>query len=81
MLENAGELLLIYLPWLVFAAMLAVFIKLFSWARRKKSGAIILAAFVHMFLPDPQIEKTIKVVQEVKQIKKAEQKDDVERSK
>ncbi len=52
-----------------------VFSKLFSWARNMKAGAIVFGALVQMFMPDPYVERTIKVVQEDKKQKISESED------
>ena len=67
------DLFLIYLPWIVFAAVIFTFVRLFKWARNKKTGAFIFAAFIQMLMPDPYAERTIQVVQEEKKAVKKEQ--------
>jgi hypothetical protein len=67
------ELFQAYLPWIVFVGILFTFVRLFKWARNKKTGAFIFAAFIQMLMPDPFAERTIQVVQEEKQVIKKEQ--------
>ncbi|NQZ11669.1 MAG: hypothetical protein HRT35_31345 [Algicola sp.] len=55
------------LPWLLFAAALVLMLKLIYWARQRKSAVIALGILIQMFLPDPNVEKTIKHVLACKQ--------------
>lgn len=61
------ELGILLLPWAVFLGLAIVFAKLVTWAKKRKSGAIALGVVIQMFLPDPQVQKTISHVVEAKQ--------------
>jgi len=50
-------------------------IKLIQWAKKRKTAAVIFGAAVQMVLPDPNVEKTIKIVQEQKKEHKKQQED------
>ena len=67
------ELGILLLPWAVFLGLAIFFTKLVSWAKKRKSGAIALGVMIQMFLPDPQVQKTISQVVEVKQEVKKQQ--------
>ena len=54
------------LPWLILVISVLVFFKLIGWAKKKKTSAMVFGALVQMFMPDPYVERTIKVVQEDK---------------
>lgn len=41
--------------------------KLIQWAKSRSNTAVIFGAIAHMVLPDPNVEKTIAIVQEQKQ--------------
>ena len=41
--------------------------KLIQWAKSRSNTAVIFGAMAHMVLPDPNVEKTIAIVQEQKQ--------------
>ena len=56
------EMVLAFLPWLVFFLMGLAAAKLLSWARGRKGGAIVFGVLVQMFLPDPYVERTIETV-------------------
>jgi hypothetical protein len=72
-MSGFDELFQLYLPWIVLAGIIFTFIRLFKWARNKKTGAFIFAALIQMMMPDPYAERTIQVVQEEKQdIKKGQ---------
>jgi len=43
--------------------------KLIKWAKSRSNTAVIFGAVAHMVLPDPNVEKTIAIVQEQKQEK------------
>ncbi len=53
-------------PWLLFLIMIIVFRQLFSWAKNKKTGALVFCILTQMFMPDPYVEKTVQIVQEKK---------------
>jgi hypothetical protein len=59
--------------WIILAIVILIFIKLVSWAKQKKTGALALGIFIQMFTPDPYAERTIKVVQEDKKETKKQQ--------
>lgn len=58
------ELFDLYLPWIVFFGMIFTFVRLYLWARNKKTGALIIGLLIQMVIPDPRVEQTIEVVQE-----------------
>jgi hypothetical protein len=72
-LQSIIERFYLFIPWL--ALVILVFSKLFSWAKNKKTSAIVFGALIQMFMPDPYVERTIKVVQQDK--KQQEKRDDV----
>lgn len=45
-----------------------------QWARRQAAAAYIFGALMQTMLPDPYAERTVKVVQEVKQEQKEHKK-------
>jgi len=57
------ELLISYFPWVIFLLIIRLFVRLVSGARRRKKGIIIVAAIFQMFIPDPYVDRTVKVVQ------------------
>ena len=66
-MENGiSQLIELFLPWLGFVSAILVFAKLLSWAKNRKTGALVFGILVQMFTPDPYAERTIKVVQEDK---------------
>lgn len=64
------------MPWMIFIGFIGFAWKMVSWARKRKSGAYAFGALVQMVLPDPYVERTIKLVQEEKQYKKQRETDD-----
>ncbi len=62
-LELITGLLWIYLPWLVFVGLLKLFSVVIVGARKRKTGIVIFAAILQMFIPDPCVDRTIKTVQ------------------
>jgi len=62
-LELITGLLWIYLPWLVFVSLIKLFWVVIVRARKRKTGVVILAAILQMFIPDPCVDRTIKTVQ------------------
>ncbi len=74
MQEQAITVIYLFIPWLVFGLSGVVFFKLFSWAKKKKTSALIFGALVQMFMPDPYAERTIKVVTQ-EEVKKHNQND------
>lgn len=67
------ELIQLFTPWLVLAGLAFTFIRLYLWARNKKSGAFIFGMLIQMMMPDPYAERTIQVVQEEKKATRKEQ--------
>lgn len=59
LLENLIDL---YFPWLVFLGVIKLFFRLFSHARKRKAGAVILVTLIQFLLPDPYVDRTIKTV-------------------
>lgn len=57
------ELFLLYLPWVTSVISILVMSKLLTGVRMRKEGVVILALIVQMFLPDPYVEKSVKVEQ------------------
>lgn len=55
------------MPWLLFLFIIVIFNWLYKWAKQRRAAAIGLALLVQMFIPDPKVESTIKVVTEQKQ--------------
>ena len=64
------EVYLVFAPFLVFAVFALLARLLLKMARKRKGLAFAFGALVHMFLPDPNVERTIKMVVEEKQEKK-----------
>jgi len=60
------ELFYLFLPWLIIFAMFWGLSRLINWARHRKAGAFVFGMMVQMFLPDPNVQQTIHMVQEVK---------------
>ena len=50
-------------PWLFFAVFAIIACWLLKFARKRKGIAIVFGIFVQMFVPDPLVEQTIKMVQ------------------
>ncbi|WP_394228535.1 hypothetical protein [Pseudoalteromonas spongiae] len=59
----------------VWAFLLFLFWKMVGWAKKRKTGAYVFGALVHMVLPDPKIEQTIAIVMQQKE-QKAEASDE-----
>jgi len=57
------QFLIAHFPWIMFLLLIRIFIKLVSGARTRKKGIIIVATILQMFIPDPYIERTVKIVQ------------------
>ncbi len=70
------KLILAYSPWLVVGILILTFYWLTKWAKNKKTGAVIFAAMIHMFLPDPFSERTVEVVQQERKADDKEQDSD-----
>jgi len=73
----AGALTVIY-PWLLFTMFIIFCFKMVGWARKRRSSAVVFGALVQMLLPDPYAERTLKQVQEEKQIVKKQKESDDE---
>jgi len=58
------------LPWGIFLAFIFMAINLVKWAKKRRSSAYVFGAVVQMLLPDPYVERTIKLVQEDKKVVK-----------
>lgn len=71
------ELIQIFIPWLILLSSLIVFLVLYRWAKKRKTGALVFMTLAQMVLPDPYAERTIKTVQEEKRQKRAQQKDGI----
>lgn len=69
------EIILAFAPWLCFALFVFIARLFIVFARKRRNIAIALGVVVHMFLPDPKIESTMKLLQEIKQEKRVERKD------
>ena len=67
------ELGFVLLPWLVLLGIFMFFTKMVSWARKRKTSAIAVGVLAQMFLPDPNVEKTIEIIVEQKQEVKKQQ--------
>lgn len=50
--------------------------KLVGWAKKGKVSAIALGVLVQMFTPDPNVQKTIAVVMEQREVKPKQQQED-----
>lgn len=71
-----GDLAMALLPWVLFVIFIMMSILMVKWAKRRRSSAYVFGAVVQMLLPDPYVERTIKLVQEDKQTVKKQQEDD-----
>lgn len=60
----------VLLPWGIFLAFIFIAINMVKWAKKRRSSAYVFGAIVQMLLPDPYVERTIKLVQEDKQVVK-----------
>lgn len=70
------ELGFLMLPWVAFLGLIILFSKLIKWAKTRKNSAVALGVLVQMFLPDPNVQKTIEIVAEAKQEVKKQQQGD-----
>ena len=64
-------------PWLVFVIFGICANILIKFAKKRRGVAVVFAVFLQMFLPDPTIENTIKMVQVDKRIVKSEADDEI----
>ena len=57
---------MVFLPWLVFLILGILIpicaVKLVTWAKKRKRGAIIFGALIQMFLPDPYVQQTLQII-------------------
>lgn len=60
----------VLLPWGIFLAFILIAISMVKWAKKRCSSAYVFGAMVQMLLPDPYVERTIKLVQEDKKVVK-----------
>lgn len=72
---NYYEFALLLLPWTAFIGIACLFHLLINWAKKRKTSAIALGVMIQMFLPDPNVQKTIETIVEVKQEVKKQQDD------
>lgn len=72
-MHNLLMILLALLPWMMFVIFILLGIKLTSWAKKRRSGAIAIGLLVQMLLPDPRAQQTIEAVVERKQEVKKQQ--------
>ncbi len=69
------NLLVKFLPWVIFLFIIYFIpLKLMHWARRQAKAAFLFGSLMQIMLPDPYAERTVKVVQEVKQKQKQHKK-------
>lgn len=47
------------LVWLGFFLIIAFFVVMYHWAKKRKGIALAFGIFVQIFLPDPKVEHTI----------------------
>jgi hypothetical protein len=57
-------------PWLVFVVFAILANLLIKFAKKRRGIAIAFGIFVQMFIPDPKVEQTIKMVQVDKRVVK-----------
>lgn len=76
------EVLLAFSPWGVFIIFALLAKKLLNSANKRRGMAVAFGVLVQMFLPDPQIQKTIETVIIQKQVvgKKQNAEDDPEKN-
>ena len=73
MKDTLLELAVLFWPWIILLGIVLVFSWLFSWARNKKTGALVFGILVQMIMPDPYAERTVEIVQEDKKETKKQQ--------
>lgn len=71
-MTQAITLFVLVFVWAFFIFLLW---KMVGWAKKRKTGAYVFGALVHMVLPDPKIEQTIAIVKQQKE-QKAEASDE-----
>ncbi|MDC0603557.1 hypothetical protein OAP14_11170 [Aliiglaciecola sp.] len=69
-MEIINELVRLFVPYIVFVAILVVFWLLYKSAKRWRGVAFAFGMLVQIFLPDPKVEQTIQMVVEEKRAKK-----------
>jgi hypothetical protein len=77
-IDTVLEVYHLYLPWLILLVIFWVFSRLVYWAKNRKAVAFVFGVMMQMFLPDPNVEQTIHMVQEVKKSAKKEQDENAE---
>ncbi|GHF97799.1 hypothetical protein [Thalassotalea marina] len=65
------EILLVFAPFVVFVLCAIVGRLLYRVAKKRKALAFVFGVAVQMFLPDPQVEKTIKMIVSEKKLQKS----------
>jgi hypothetical protein len=63
-------LFIVFAPWLTFVVLAIIACCLFKLARKRRGIAFAFGLLVQIFIPDPQVEQTIKTVQVDKRIVK-----------
>lgn len=71
-MENLFYLMLA--PWLVFVVLAVIACWLLKLAKKRKGIAFAFGVFVQMFMPDPLVEETIKMVQVDKRVVRQKEK-------
>lgn len=75
-MEFQIELMVVFIPWITFLVIsIAIIILgkvLISWAKHRKTGAIVFGVLVQMFTPDPYVQRTIETINIEKKIVKKE---------
>lgn len=65
------ESLIALWPWLLLIFVALFFLELISWAKNRKTGALVFGSLIQMIMPDPYAERTIEIVlQEKKETNK-----------
>jgi len=67
------QLLLVFLPWLIFCLIAFSAIKLIKSAKSRKGVAVCFGVLVQLFSPDPYVERTIEMVTVEKKATKKQQ--------
>ncbi|MCF6455925.1 hypothetical protein [Pseudoalteromonas sp. MMG024] len=65
-MTQAVTLFVLVFVWAFFILLLW---KMVGWAKKRKTGAYVFGALVHMVLPDPKIEQTVAIVKQQKEQK------------
>ena len=75
-MDSYYDLFIVLTPWLSFVFFALCAKKLIASANKRKGIAVAFGVLVQMFLPDPQVEKTIEtVIVEKRAVKKQQQND------